>query len=55
MVQLVDHEVVGRIDGQTGWSGINVDGKKTISYRFTIIVWSNKGLSRVFNADRAEG
>lgn len=41
VVQLKDHLVTGRIDGQTGWSGLDVNGKKTISYRFTIVVWSD--------------
>ena len=31
-------EIVGRVDGQTGWTGINQDGDKTMSYQIAVIV-----------------
>lgn len=39
-ITLEGYEKTGRLDGQTGWSGVDVNGNKTISYRFAIIVWA---------------
>ena len=50
-----DNPVVGRVDGQTAWTGINQDGVKTMSYQFAVIVKANKALSDIFAADRAAG
>ena len=52
---LADNPVVGRVDGQTAWTGINQDGVKTMSYQFAVIVKANKALSDIFAADRAAG
>ena len=50
-----ENPVVGRVDGQTAWTGINQDGVKTMSYQFAVIVKANKALSDIFEADRAAG
>lgn len=34
-------KIVGRVDGQTGWTGVNQFGEKTMSYQIAIIVKAN--------------
>ena len=36
---------VGRLDGQTGWTGVNQAGEKTMSYQIAIIIQANEGYS----------
>ena len=50
-------DYVGRVDGQTGWTGVNQDGNKIMSYQFSIIVRANEGktLSDIFAVNRAAG
>ena len=47
-------EYVGRIDGQTGWTGVNQDGNKIMSYQFAIIIRAAEGktLKDIFAVDR---
>ena len=35
--------IVGRVDGQTAWAGVNQDGAKTMSYQLAIIVHTKGG------------
>ena len=35
-------KVVGRVDGQTGWTGVNQAGEKTMSYQVAIIVKADR-------------
>ena len=48
---------VGRLDGQTGWTGINQAGEKTMSYQIAIIIQANEGftLQDIFSLNREEG
>ena len=49
---LSENPVVGRVDGQTGWTGVNQDGVKTMSYQLAVIVKANKALSDIFTVDK---
>lgn len=46
---------VGRIDGQTGWTGVNQAGEKTMSYQIAIIIKANDKLSDMLAVNRAKG
>ena len=53
---------VGRIDGQTGWTGVNVFGDKTMSYQIAIILQAGQdengndySLSDMLAVNRDEG
>ena len=48
---------VGRLDGQTGWTGINQAGEKTMSYQIAIIITASEGftLQDIFAVNREEG
>lgn len=48
-------EVVGRIDGQTAWTGVNQAGDKTMSYQFAVVIKANSALSDIFNVNREQG
>jgi len=46
---------VGRIDGQTGWIGVNQAGEKTMSYQIAIILKANEKLSDMIAVNRKKG
>ena len=46
---------VGRLDGQTGWSGINQAGEKTMSYQVAFVIKANNRLTDIFNAVGKDG
>ena len=46
---------VGRIDGQTGWIGVNQAGEKTMSYQIAIIIKANEKLSDMIAVNRKKG
>ena len=48
---------VGLIAGQTGWTGVNQAGEKTMSYQIAIIIKANDGftLQDIFAVNREEG
>ena len=41
---------VGRLDGQTGWTGVNQAGDKTMSYQVAFVIKADDSLRRIFNA-----
>ena len=43
---------VGEVLGQTGWTGVNMKGEKTMSYRISIIVNADVALSEIFALGR---
>ena len=47
---------VGRLDGQTGWTGVNQAGEKTMSYQIAIIIQAKEGftLQDIFAVNREE-
>lgn len=40
---------VGRLDGQTGWTGVNQAGDKTMSYQVAFVIKADDSLRRIFN------
>ena len=40
---------IGRLDGQTGWTGVNQAGEKTMSYQIAFVVKADNKLTSLFN------
>ena len=46
---------IGRLDGQTGWTGINQAGEKTMSYQIAFVIKSDNKLTSLFNRVGQDG
>ena len=40
---------IGRLDGQTGWTGVNQAGEKTMSYQIAFVIKADKSIAQIFN------
>ena len=39
---------IGRLDGQTGWTGVNQAGEKTMSYQIAFVIKADRSLANLF-------
>ncbi len=42
-------KTVGRLDGQTGWTGVNQAGDKTMSFQIAFVIKADKSIAQIFN------
>ena len=46
---------IGRLDGQTGWTGVNQAGEKTMSYQIALVIKADNKLTSLFNRVGSNG